>query len=70
MRTVQFNGALSKLLSHILKCTRPKQSKTLTFLPVKRFFCSASTDHMTVLLDHLEASFSSRLEVRLDVPWI
>lgn len=25
---------------------------------------------MTILSDHLEASFSSRLEVRFDVPWI
>lgn len=25
---------------------------------------------MMVLTDHLETSFSSRLEVRLDVPWI
>lgn len=37
---------------------------------LSKCFCNVSTDHMTVLLDHLETSFSSRLEVRFDVPWI
>lgn len=50
--------------------TSRNQSQERKFVLLIKCFSNVSTDHMAVLLDHLEASLSSRLEVRFDVPWI
>lgn len=50
--------------------TSRNQSRERKFVLLIKCFSNVSTDHITVLLDHLEASLSSRLEVRFNVPWI
>lgn len=54
---------LSKRVNHVLKRTRLK-------VGLIKCLGDVSADHQVVSLDHLEAGFRSRLEVRFDVAWI